>query len=277
MKNILKSITILLVISLSATACLLEDENLADAFDEGPNFTSFSVLSRNVSAVADGNDLTTNVAIELQGPTIEGFKEDVTVTVAVDATNTTAIEGVHYRLETTSITLSADQNYIANLPLTIITAGIDPPLAVAPVLTLSFSSATGTNVIPSSKNTELSIIYQCFADLSGTYLVTNDFCSPSKLATITKNSDGSWHLESADGYFLDQCTSNAGLLNSGDIVELCGEILPTGNLEFGTAGGYGIGDIVGGTWDATTGTLTLTNRDVDFFQVGEWTSTYVRQ
>ena len=150
-------------------------------------------------------------------------------------------------------------------------------MSVELVLSISFTSGN-SNAISSIKTTTISIIYQCFADLAGTYLVTNDFCSPSFEATITADPGGSWHISSADGGFLHQCTTNTGLLNAGNITELCGDILPSTNLDYGTDGGFGIGDILGGTWDPVTGTLTMNHRDV-FFNGGpfEWTSTYVRQ
>ncbi|WP_242155263.1 DUF4843 domain-containing protein [Aestuariivivens sediminis] len=275
MKNLIKSITLLIALGVSFNSCLLDDDNLADSFDDGPNFTSFSNLNQTVSAVADGELKTANVNIELQGPNMVGFSEDVTLTIGVDAANTTAIEGVHYTLSTNSVTLTKANNYIGTIPVGIITEGIDPPLAVAPIITLEFTDASGTNVIPSSKETKLTIIYQCFADLSGIYLVTNDACSPSKLATITQNADGSWFLESADGYFLDQCTANTGLYNSGNIVELCGEIIPTNDLTYGF---LDLGTILSGTWDSENGILTLNHRQTFTGNwPGTWTSTYTRQ
>ncbi len=278
MKNIIKSITLLIVMCLSITSCILDDDNLADTFNDGLNFTSFSTLNQTVSAVADGEVKTANVNIELQGPNIVGFTEDITLTIGVDAANTTAIEGVHYSLNATTLTLQAANNYIGTIPVSIITDGIDPPLDVAPILTLTFTDANGTNVIPSGKNTTLTLIYQCFADLTGTYLVTNDWCTVSKTTTITQNADGSWRFGTADGFWLDSCTGNAGLFNGGNVVELCGEILATGNLDYGTAGGFGIGDILGGTWDAENGIITMQHKET-FFNGGprEWTSTYTRQ
>mmetsp|Transcript_33198 Transcript_33198/g.54268 ORF Transcript_33198/g.54268 Transcript_33198/m.54268 type:complete len:286 (-) Transcript_33198:41-898(-) len=128
----------------------------------------------------------------------------------------------------------------------------------------------------------LNIGISCLADLSGTYSVTNSGCSNSNFpfeVTITKNADGTWHLTSADGGFLHRCTGNSTLVNAGNITEQCGEILFSGDLDFGSNGGsYDIGDVVGGTWDAATGTLTM-----DHIQTftgnwpSEWTSTYVRQ
>ncbi|WP_242085755.1 hypothetical protein [Aestuariivivens sediminis] len=280
MKNIIKSIALLIALGVSFNSCLLEDDNLADTFDDGPNFTSFSNTNQTVSAVADGNIVTAKVNVELQGPNMVGFTEDVSLTIGVDAANTTAIEGVHYTLNTNSITLTAANNYIGTIPVSIITEGIDPPLPVAPILTLTFTGVTGTNVINSGKDAKLTLIYQCFADLTGTYMVTNDWCPNSlrqNTTTITKNADGSWRFGTADGYWLDSCTGNAGLFNGGNVVELCGEILPTGDLDFGTVGGFGIGDILGGTWDAENGVITMQHIET-FFNGGprEWTSTYTR-
>ncbi|UKM65134.1 hypothetical protein GSB9_01696 [Flavobacteriaceae bacterium GSB9] len=279
MKNIIKSITLLIVMGLSVTSCLLDDTNLADSFNDGPNFTSFSNLNQTVSAVADGNIVTANVNIELQGPTLVGFSEDVALTIAVDAANTTAVEGVHYTLNSTSLTLTKANNYIGTIPVSIITDGIEPPLAVAPELTLEFTDANGTNVISSGKSTTLTIIYQCFADLSGTYLVTNDGCdngSIGTMTTITQNADGSWFLGIGDGGFLGySCTANGGLNNFANIVELCGEIIPTDDLEYGF---LDLGTILGGTWDAENGILTMQHRQTFTGNwAGSWTSTYVRQ
>lgn len=275
MKNIIKSITLLLVMALSVTSCILDDDNLSDTFSDGPNFTSFANLSQTVSAVADGNLVGANINIILEGPNMVGYTEDVTLGIEVDAANTTAIEGVHYTINSTSLTLTESNNYIGTLPISIITEGIEPPLDVAPILTFKFSNANGTNVIPSSKSTELTIIYQCFADMAGTYLVTNSLGCVSKTTTITKAADGSWALGTADGFFLDSCTSNAGFLNGGNIVELCGEILPTGNLAYGF---LGIGTIAGGTWDAENGILTLNNLNTWTTNFpADWVSTYVRQ
>lgn len=130
----------------------------------------------------------------------------------------------------------------------------------------------------------LNIQVSCVSDLTGTYSVTNTACAGAPVqplpfdVTITKNADGSYHLSSADGGWLHRCTGNTGLVNAGDIVEQCGTILPSTALDYGTDGGYGIGDITGGTWDAATGTLTLQHVQTYFpARTGEWTSTYVRK
>lgn len=122
----------------------------------------------------------------------------------------------------------------------------------------------------------------CLSDLTGTYSVTNSGCNNANFpftVTVTKNADGSYHLTSADGGFLHRCTANSTLVNAGNIIEQCGEILPTGDLDFGSANStYDIGEIGGGTWDAATGTITMEHsQSFTGNWPSEWTSTYVRQ
>ncbi|WKK78367.2 hypothetical protein QYS49_15850 [Marivirga salinae] len=134
----------------------------------------------------------------------------------------------------------------------------------------------GRQVIDNSAT--LAVNVSCLADLTGIYLVTNSWCSPSFEAEITQNPDGSYHLTVADGGGLSRCTTNDALNNAGTIVEQCGEILPSTALDYGTDGGYGIGDITGGSWDAQNGILTMQHiQEFTPNWPSEWESTYVRQ
>ncbi|MCF6180790.1 hypothetical protein [Lutibacter sp.] len=123
------------------------------------------------------------------------------------------------------------------------------------------------------------VTINCSADLSGTYLVTNDACAPSFTTTITANPDGTWHIADGDGGFLDRCTSNSTLVNWANITVVCGEVLPTGDLNFGSANsGYDIGEISGGAWDGGTGILTMSHtQTLTTNWPATWTSTYTRQ
>lgn len=281
MKNI-KIILTLVCVSLMFTSCLVDDEaplNREDV-EQGPNIVGFTQPGQFLSAVTDGEEYDFSIPVQLVGPTLSQQSDDVSLTVSVDPSST-AVEGVHYRMDNMSATLTRSGNYNGAIGLTMITDGIMAPLDENPILVLNIADASGNNVNAAEGPTgsiTLTFVYQCFADLSGTYQVTNDFCFPSFTTTIVSNGEGGWVIGSADGGFLHQCTSNTTLLNAGTIVELCGEILPTGNLDYGTAGGFGIGDILGGTWDAVSGTLSMDHRDV-FFNGGpyEWTSTYIRQ
>ena len=277
MRKIIKLITLFVGISLSILSCLLDDKTLTDGFNDNPNFSTFTKFTQNLSAVANGDTYTYPINLEVQGPTVFDMTGDVTATISVDESST-AVEGVHYTFDTNSVTLVKSNDYLGQIPIDIITEGLTAPMSVELILSISMTSSD-TPTVSSIKTTTISIIYQCFADLSGTYMVTNDFCSPTSFeATITANTDGSWHLTVADGGYLHTCTGNSTLLNAGNISELCGEILPSTDLDFGTDSGNEIGDVLGGTWDAVTGILILNNRDL-FFNGGpyEWTSTYVRQ
>ena len=277
MKNIIKSITLLIMMGMTVTSCLLDDSSLVDTFDDGANFVSFSTLTQNLSAVADGSEYLFPINVELQGPTMGNVSEDLTITIEpVASAISTAVEGVHYTLNSKTVTLNKGQNYIGAIPITVITDGIEAPLQVQ--LEVSITTTTGNgNTISNSKNTILTFVYQCFADLSGTYLVTNDGCSPfTPFLTTIVAAGGDWRVAIGDGGFLGYgCTGNPGLNNGATITELCGEILPTGNLDYG---GLGIGNITSGTWDPETGTLTMNH--VQSFTgnwAASWTSTYVRQ
>lgn len=126
------------------------------------------------------------------------------------------------------------------------------------------------------RNQSFNVIVNCYADLSGTYTMTNSVCSSSVTVTISQNADGSWYLDTADGGLLQYCSTNSSYQNDGNIFIICGEVQPSSDVAF--CGGYGIGCILGGTWDQENGILTLQNGN-DFFSWAdpEYTSTYVKQ
>lgn len=265
------------VMSMTFTSCLVDNEVYSDQFAEGPNLVGFEAASKNVPMEVDGETHDVQIPIQLIGPTSAQITEPIQVKVSVVAEETTAQEGVHFSLESSTITLSPEDNYVGQLPISIITAGITPPESY--VLTLKVESLTTSadNIVINGKSgtTALSIQYLCSTDLSGTYVMTNSVCDPQVSGiTISKNDDGSWYLSTADGGLLQYCTSNTGLVNDGNIIVVCGEVLPTDDVAF--CGSNGIGCITGGTWDEATGTLTLTHND-SYFGVGDYTSTYVRQ
>ncbi len=124
-----------------------------------------------------------------------------------------------------------------------------------------------------------SVTINCSADLTGTYLVTNDACMPAYYTTISANPDGTWYIESGDGAFLHLCTGNSTLINWASITVVCGEVLPTGNLRFGSENsGYDIGEIDGGLWDGANGVLTMSHsQSFTGNWPSSWNSTYTRQ
>jgi hypothetical protein len=91
--------------------------------------------------------------------------------VSVEADpSSTAIEGVHYEFATNSITLTNANNYLGELPITMLSEGIAAPLDVSPILNLRVTNAaTGENVVGSGKLLPITFNYLCFSDLSGDY------------------------------------------------------------------------------------------------------------
>ena len=264
----------MLVLSISSCDPLLDD-NVTD-FGKGPDFVGFRTTSVTAPFAVDGEDKIYNAKVELFGPGLHDFTEEVTVTFEVDGANTTAEEGVNYTLGINTVTLNKENNYSALIPITIITEGVEPPVEKTIALKITDVSTSVPDVIISATGDSqlITVSYSCFADLSGTYTMTNSVCDPQvEGITIEANDEGGWYLSTADGGLLQYCSGNTGLQNDGNIIVVCGEVKPSSDLSF--CDGYGIGCITGGTWDPDTGTLTIKHND-SFFGVGAYTSTYVR-
>lgn len=277
MKNYKKLLTII-GLSLTMTSCLVDDTAPSDAFGTGPNLAGFNAKSQNLSAVADGSEYMYDIAMEVKGPTSDNLSEDVTVNIAVVPGESDAVEGVHYRFDSSSITLRSGSNYLGQLPITVITDGIEAP--DSKVLTLEVTSTSGAgNVIGNGNKITLNFVYQCFADLSGTYIATNNGCANGAIGVETTivADGGAWFIAIGDGGFLGYgCTANPGLNNWARITELCGEILPSDDLQYAPC--CSIGNISSGTWDAENGILTLVqSQGFTGNWASDWVSTYVRQ
>ncbi len=170
MKNIIKSITLLIIMGVTVTSCLLDDSNLADTFNKGPNFVGFTAATVNASAIADGNESEVFLPIILEGPSSTDFNGEITVLLSVDPSST-AIEGVHYRMDSMTATISSANNNLASFPLTVITDGIDPPLDENPLLILNITEISDGSVVVNGRTSSISIAveYLCFSDITGRY------------------------------------------------------------------------------------------------------------
>lgn len=169
MKTI-KYILIFVFCFASFTSCIVDDTETSEVYGEGPNLAGFNDSSLNLGGVADGNSYPFNLKMEVTGPTSKQMKSDVVLTVAVDPSST-AIEGTHFKFNSKTITLSASNNYLGLLPITMLSKGIVAPLATAPLLVLKVVSATGDNVINNGKNLKINFNYLCFSNLAKTYNV----------------------------------------------------------------------------------------------------------
>ena len=170
----MKTIKYILIFALSFasfTSCLVEDTEPSAINEDGPNLAGFNESSMNFGSVADGQAYDFNLKMEVKGPTYKELTDDVTVTISVDPSST-AIEGTHFEFDSKTITLSAANNYLGLLPITMLTEGVIAPLAVAPVLILRVSDASSAeNVINNGKTMKITFNYLCFSNLAGTYNV----------------------------------------------------------------------------------------------------------
>jgi hypothetical protein len=170
MKTI-KYILIFMLCLASFTSCIVDDTEPSAGNGAGTNLGGFNDSSLNFGGVADGNSYDFNLKMEVKGPSYKQMTSDVVLTVAVDPSST-AIEGTHFKFNSKTITLSASNNYLGLLPITMLSKGIVAPLATAPVLVLKVLSATGAeNVINNGKNLKITFNYLCFSNLAKTYNV----------------------------------------------------------------------------------------------------------
>lgn len=172
---------ILAVLTLSLGSCSdVLDDDLTD-FGNGPNFVGFTGSSYSLGVVADGSTVSTGIPVVVDGPSVPNINGDITVTFTVNPSST-AVEGVNYTLASNTFTLSPDDgdSFRGILPISIITEGITPPLAVAPTLNLTITEISGgENLVISDKaeTVDVTIGYACpfnIKDYEGTYMATTD-------------------------------------------------------------------------------------------------------
>lgn len=170
MKTI-KYILVYMLCFASLTSCIVDDEEPSTANGTGPNLGGFNDASLNLGGVADGNSYDFNLEMEVKGPTYKKMTSDAILTIAVDPSST-AIEGTHFKFNSKTITLSASNNYLGVLPITMLSKGIVAPLAKAPVLVLKVTSATSSdNVVNNGKTLTINFNYLCFSNLAKKYNV----------------------------------------------------------------------------------------------------------
>lgn len=174
----MKTLKYILILILSVgmfNSCLVEDETNLDLNEKGPNLGGFDQARTSLSAIADGEEYKFDLKIKVFGPTSMDLTNNVTLTVAADPSST-AIAGKHYRLDSPTVTLSPDQNMLGFFQVTMLTAGIQTPLAASPVLVLNVSEASGDPmVVNSGKPISITLNYACPSFLEGDYDVTTEY------------------------------------------------------------------------------------------------------
>ncbi|MBK5210473.1 MAG: hypothetical protein JJE44_13375 [Flavobacteriaceae bacterium] len=140
------------------TSCF-DDETGLELNAEGPNIVTFDRIVDNLTGVAElgGAEYTFLKKIRVVGPTVSELTNDIIVDAEI-ATGTTA-DGTMYRINNLPLTLTAENNYLGLLSITITTLGNEPPAEgtpeadtyEAPVLNLKLVATGDANVIASGK------------------------------------------------------------------------------------------------------------------------------
>lgn len=164
----MKKLKFILIFILSIgffNSCLVDDTADIDLNGESVNLVTFNRITMNITGLADDSEYDFDLPIKIVGPTISELTNDITVTVGAVATST-AVDGVHYRIDNPTIVLTKANNYLGYLTVTMITLGNTPPMDgtpefddyVAPVLDLEFISVTGeSNVLGSGKGGNITV------------------------------------------------------------------------------------------------------------------------
>jgi hypothetical protein len=169
----LKYILILFLALGTFHSCLVDDETKYDDNDKGQNLAGFELNKTLMSAIADGTEYTFPMKVKIVGPTVLDLSSDVTVTFAVDGAST-AIEGTHYRIDDPVVTLTAANNYLGVLNVSMLTAGILTPLAESPVLIVYAQTTDGdAKVVANEKQIEIAMNFACFSEFQGIYDVVH--------------------------------------------------------------------------------------------------------
>lgn len=156
MKTLKYLFLFILVVGFSG-ACLVDNEESYLDNATGYNVVTFEKPNVNLGALANGDEYVRQVNLKLVGPQAKELTSDLTVTVEADESST-AIVGTHYRIDNPTVTLSASNNHLGVLNVTMITEGNQPPEDgtpemenyVAPKLVLNVVSATGDAKVTNS-------------------------------------------------------------------------------------------------------------------------------
>ncbi len=174
----MKKIKYILMFFLSLTmlmSCFKDDESTILLNDDGNNVAGFTNARENVAAIADGSEYAFNFKMKIAGPTLLELTSDVDITIEATAAST-AVEGVHYRLDNPNATFTKGENYLSQCEVTMLSTGIVAPLAKSPILVLKAVTATGEKfVVASGKPVEITLNYACPSYLEGSYDVTLEY------------------------------------------------------------------------------------------------------
>ncbi|MBN1117022.1 MAG: hypothetical protein JXA77_07455 [Bacteroidales bacterium] len=257
MKNI--KVIILFLLGMIVSFSCKEIDNEVSKIADGDNLAAFENTSMTVTQVADGSEYTIEVKLKLVGPSTGDITDDIVVTLGAGASST-AVEGTHYRFDETSVTLAANNNHLAIFSFTMLTEGIETPLASSPVLALTVTAASGNdNVIASGKPVNITLNFACPSELAGTYDVETIYTAVDGTVstlgwteTITKIGVGTYRTERVGHWSIAALGGTPGFT----FTDICGDLSIGGQNLVDLYSNWVEGTDVG-TVDPDTGVLYM--------------------
>lgn len=168
----LNSLLAVMVASLALAGCMEESgfeiiwEGLEVEF-EGAALPNQSVTEVVFQDNQQGDQIDqTLLRINLVGAQID---VPIDIIIGID-TSSTAVQGVHYRMEETAITIPANSSFV-DLPIEILTGNLDP--SESPDLVLKIIDAGDIKISTNYRSVTLQIRLACPSDLAGTYNTVN--------------------------------------------------------------------------------------------------------
>ena len=276
MKN-LKYLFLVVITGLIVPSCV-EDTAPEDAYGSGRNLVSFTNASQNISGIADGTEYEFFIPMEVKGPSMHTVNS-ATATVSVDESST-AVEGVHFRIDDPTVEFSSENDLLSNLKITLLSEGIEAPLDEDPVVVLNVETASGDNVIANGKSIAINLLYLCPSYLEGTYNVTVEYYRfGAKVGSditytelITRTDEGQYRTTRVGHWAAADLGGNPGFtfLDVCDVITIPEQNLVDlySNLVEGKAGKS--------SHDPETGTIKM-EYTICATDCREYISTYVRQ
>lgn len=261
----LRNILLLVLVVFTGNSCF-DDKALYELNDDGPTMVGFRDGATAYGAIADGNEYSFVLPMKVFGPGFRDVKSTVTATVSVDPSST-AIEGTHFRIDNKTITLDPNNNLLNNFQVTMLTQGIEAPLAEAPVIVLKVESTNSADgVIPSGRTIAITLNYACFSNLAGTYsLVVTRTNYDGAVTTYPAVEDvirstgnvGEYHTSWVGHYFPGGAGPLGGAATEGFVfTDVCSQL----SVPLQSLGNYYSNEVSGtafGTVDKETGVITL--------------------
>lgn len=275
----LKYILILILGIGMFNSCLIEDDSTLELNSKGPNLAGFELAKTNLAAIADGEDYNFDVKVKVFGPTSLDLTKDVVLTVEADPSST-AIEGTHFKLNSSTITLSPTRNMLGLFTVTMLTEGIETPLDESPVLVLKVTQVSGDPlVINSGKPITINLNYACPSFLEGDYDVTTEYTAADGSVTtlkwsehITNTGIGEYRTGRVGHWTVDALGGTPGFT----FTDVCGKLSVSGQNLVDTYSNWVEGTDFG-TVDEETGNLYIEYSVCTDSGCRYYKSTFVRQ